>query len=199
VIGYAVDMLEFPPQFAEAFQVVFGGTLIVESLAQARKLIGRYRMVTTEGELLEKSGAITGGSFRKPIKGFGAAVDDEVARLRSRMEALTEEIAQIEGEVSRGTREIEGRRARRAELDAELSRLAVVTDEIARQREVFQRETSQLMRSLAALEGEVKSGTTELAALEAALDTITDSVMQMQKQIENLKKKLENTQITGSL
>jgi len=194
-IGYAVEMLEFPPQFAEAFQVVFGGTVVMESLAQARKLIGRYRMVTAEGELLEKSGAVTGGSFKKPIRGFGAAVEDEVARLRSRMVVLAGEIAKIEEEVSNGTREIEGRRARRAELDAELSRLAIVTEEITRQGEVFRREKSQLMEALSALEGEVKSGTTELAAIESALDTITDAIAQMQKQIEQLKKKLEDTQI----
>jgi len=108
---------------------------------------------------------------------------------------LAGEIATIEEEVSNGTREIEGRRARRAELDAELSRLAIVTEEITRQGEVFRREKSQLMEALSALEGEVKSGTTELAAIESALDTITDAIAQMQKQIEQLKKKLEDTQI----
>lgn len=195
MIGYAVDMLEFPPQYAAAFRVVFGGTVVMQSLAQARKLIGKYRMVTTEGELLEKSGAMTGGSFRKPPRGFGAAVEDEVARLRSRMEKLSEEIAQVEEEIKSGTREIEELRTKRGEIDAEISRLAIVTEEITRREEVFQREKTQIGEAISSLEEEMRSGIAELAALEAALDRITDTVAQTQKKIDQVKKKLEDTQI----
>ncbi len=39
-------------------------------------------MVTLEGELLEKSGAMTGGATKKQGgRGFGAAVDDEIYRI----------------------------------------------------------------------------------------------------------------------
>ncbi len=195
LIGYAVNLIEFPPEYDAAFRVIFGGTVVMESLAQARKLIGKYRMVTAEGELLEKSGAMTGGSFKKPLKGFGAAVEDEVARLRSRMEALSGEIARTEEEVKEGTREVEEMRARRAELDAELSRLAVISEEVSHRKEVFARERVQIGEALSALENEMLSATAELAALEAALDSITESIAQMQKKVEQVKKKLEDTRI----
>jgi len=195
LIGYAVNLIEFPPQYDAAFRVIFGGTVVMESLAQARKLIGRYRMVTAEGELLEKSGAMTGGSFKKPPRGFGAAVEDEVARLRSRMEALSGEIARTEEEVKEGTREVEEMRARRSELDAELSRLAVISEEVSHRKEVFARERVQIGEALSALESEMLSATAELAALETALDSITEAIVQMQKKVEQVKKKLEDTRI----
>lgn len=195
VIGYAVDMLEYPPEFAPAFRVVFGGTVIVESLARARRLIGKFRMVTPEGELFEKSGAITGGTFRKPLKGFGAAVDDEVARLRARMEILSEEIQGFVAEISAGTREIEQLRTRRIELDAEISRLAALVGEVARRDEALGRERAQVEEALSALEGEMRSGTADLAALEAALDGITEAIAQIQKRIEQVKKRLDDTTI----
>jgi len=195
IIGYAVDMLEFPPEYAPAFRVVFGGTVVMESLARARKFMGRFRIVTKDGELLEKSGAMTGGSFKKPIKGFGAAVEDEVARLRSRLSSLSGEIAHLEGEIRKATAEIESLRAKRADLDRELSRLSIIADEISRQEEVFQREKVQVEEALAALDGDMRSGTAELAALEAALDAMTEVITQTGKKIETVKKKLTDTQI----
>ena len=51
-------------------------------------LLGRSRAVTLEGELLEKSGAMTGGSFSQRGGGlsFGASSDgDEAAPLRQRL------------------------------------------------------------------------------------------------------------------
>ncbi len=56
VIGYAIDLIEFDPDFEPAFWYVFQDTLVMEDLASARRLMGRARMVTLEGELLEKSG-----------------------------------------------------------------------------------------------------------------------------------------------
>ena len=50
-------ILDFEP----AFWYVFQDTLVMENLASARRLMGKARMVTLEGELLEKSGAMVGG------------------------------------------------------------------------------------------------------------------------------------------
>ena len=195
IVGYAVQMLEYQPQFADAFRVVFGGTVVIESLSRGRKLLGKYRMVTPEGELLEKTGAMTGGSFKKPIRGFGAAVEDEISRLRSHMEGLAAEIEDIERSARRGTEEVEAKRARRGELDAEISRHSVVRDELSRQEEVTGRERAQIGEVLAGLAEEVRSGTAELAALEAGLDSITEAIAATGKKIEQVKKKLEDTTI----
>jgi chromosome segregation protein len=86
-------------------------------------------------------------------------------------------------------------RRRKGEIESEISRLAVVTGEMTRREEVFQREKTQVEETLSALEGEMRSGIAELAALEAALDSITDTVAQIQKKIDQVKKRLEDTQI----
>ena len=64
-IGYAVNLVQFEPRYAAAFHFAFGETVIVRDMACARPHIGRYRMVTLDGELLERSGAMTGGSDGK--------------------------------------------------------------------------------------------------------------------------------------
>ncbi|HEX7445064.1 MAG TPA: AAA family ATPase, partial [Methanothrix sp.] len=68
VVDYALNLVEFDSKFMNAFWYVFRDTLVMESLNHARALMGRYRMVTLEGDLVEKSGAMTGGHYRTRMK-----------------------------------------------------------------------------------------------------------------------------------
>ena len=64
VIGYAIDLVDFEPKFESVFWYIFRDTLVVDTLQNARRLMGGLRMVTLEGELIEKSGAMVGGSVQ---------------------------------------------------------------------------------------------------------------------------------------
>ncbi|MEB3301319.1 MAG: chromosome segregation protein SMC [Cyanobacteriota bacterium] len=95
LVGRAVDLVRHEPVYGEVFRYVFGDTLVFDSLAQARRELGRCRAVTLEGELLEKSGAMTGGSLqqRSSQLGFGSAAEgDEVEPLRRRLLELGESL-----------------------------------------------------------------------------------------------------------
>lgn len=195
IIGLAVRMLEYKPQFEPAFRVVFGSTVVVETLDLGRKLLGKYRMVTPEGELLEKSGAMTGGSFKKAIRGFGAAVEDEIGRLRQQSEELKAEIADAEGAIKRGSSEIESLRGKRTEINLQLQRFSITAEEKGKRAELYSQEKDGLATALAEIAEEVKGGTLDLAALEASLDTTNDEIAQLTKRMEQLKKRLEDTAI----
>ncbi|MGB9131560.1 MAG: chromosome segregation protein SMC [Methanosarcina sp.] len=89
VIGYAIDLVEFDPEFEPAFWYVFQDTLVMEDLASARRLMGKARMVTLEGELLEKSGAMVGGSSSsKSGISFAAAEKDKLLELAGEIKSL---------------------------------------------------------------------------------------------------------------
>ncbi len=95
LVGRAVDLVRHEPVYGEVFRYVFGDTLVFDSLAQARRELGRCRAVTLEGELLEKSGAMTGGSLqqRSSQLGFGSAAEgDEAEPLRRRLLELGESL-----------------------------------------------------------------------------------------------------------
>ncbi len=88
LVGRAVDLIQHEPVYAEVFRYVFGDTLVFETLAHARQELGRCRAVTLEGELLEKSGAMTGGSLqqRSGQLGFGRSSEgDDAEPLRQRL------------------------------------------------------------------------------------------------------------------
>ncbi len=87
-LGRAVDLLHFEPVYGDVFRHVFGDTLVYADLDQARRAMGRQRLVTLEGDLLERSGAMTGGSLqqRGDRLGFGRAAEGDAAEpLRQRL------------------------------------------------------------------------------------------------------------------
>lgn len=91
--AYALARLQVPAQEEAVRRVLFGDTLVFQDLDSALAYLrsgGRERLVTLEGEVLERSGAISGGRLR----GGG-----EVLLLRGRVRALREEETRLAEEV----------------------------------------------------------------------------------------------------
>ncbi len=129
LIGRAVELIRYEPIYSDVFGYVFGDTQVFSDLGSARQQLGRFRAVTLEGELLEKSGAMTGGSFSQRSGGlsFGVSSDnDEAEPLRQRLLELGETLAACRREESRLLQSLENERPllrqleqRQAALDAE--------------------------------------------------------------------------------
>ena len=77
-LGFAIDLCHFDEKYRDAFFYVFGDTLVVQTLDEARKWMGGVRLVTTEGELIESSGAMVGGEMEKSTVRFGPSSASEM-------------------------------------------------------------------------------------------------------------------------
>ncbi len=88
VIDFAINLVDFDDIYIDAFYHAVGETLIVEDTVTAEKLIGRYRMVTLDGRLYEKSAAITGGYIRQNALGFGKNTDKELENAKKKVDEL---------------------------------------------------------------------------------------------------------------
>jgi len=197
VVDYAVNLLEYDPKYDRAFSVILGGTVVVDTLERARKLIGKYRMVTLDGELIEKSGAMTGGSMRKQggPRGFGAAVDDEIVRIRSHLGELQGEAATLEAGVKRLTEVVDAKRTTRNEIDQKVARFGMFTEEFSRRFEAITVEKQTIEAAVARQSEETKNSASELSALEAELDETTGAINGLNAQIDEIKKRLDDTNI----
>ncbi len=195
VVDYAVNLLDYDPVYDRAFAVALGATVVVDTLERARKLIGKYRMVTLEGELLEKSGAMTGGSAKKPVRGFGAAVDDEIVRIRSHLAELSGEASTLEAGVKRMTEEVDQKRALRNEIDQNMARAGAVTEEYTRRFEAITVEKQTIEAAVARQKEETGNSAAELGALEGELDNVTEALNAITAKIDAIKKKLDDTNI----
>ncbi|MEI6293616.1 MAG: chromosome segregation protein SMC [Methanomicrobiales archaeon] len=195
IVNYAINLLTFDLRYRDAFGVVFGGTVVVNSLDRARKMIGQHRMVTLDGELLERSGAMTGGFFKKSLKGFGAAVGDEIDRLRLRIGDLRDEAVEFEAAIKSSTSAIDEKRRARSELSQVIERNRMALEEYSRQIEDITLERDALISTLNTFEAEMKAGSQDLAALEGTLDAITEEISQLNLEMDVIKKRLEGTRI----
>ena len=110
-LGFAIDLCHFDDKYRDAFFYVFGDTLVVQTLDEARKWMGGVRLVTVEGELIEASGAMVGGEMEKSALKFGQGSVGELEKIAeklreaqahaeevaNRIDALRKEILDLEG------------------------------------------------------------------------------------------------------
>ncbi|MER3555799.1 MAG: chromosome segregation protein SMC, partial [Meiothermus sp.] len=129
VVGFARELVGLPA-CPGALPTLFGDALVLESLDAALALRKRSpdvpRMVTLEGELLEASGAITGGRVQKggqmlALRRRLQEAAREAERLAAQAQAAGEEAQRVRAEL--GALELESGRRKRAELQAELRAL----------------------------------------------------------------------------
>ncbi|NEP01056.1 MAG: chromosome segregation protein SMC [Symploca sp. SIO2E9] len=92
-IDYAVNLIEYEPGYEKVFAYVFGSTAVFATLDNARLYLGQCRIVTLEGEILESSGAMTGGSR---IQRSGLHFGTSDATESTEMKLLSNRLQEIE-------------------------------------------------------------------------------------------------------
>ncbi len=185
LVGRAVDLIHHEPVYREVFRHVFGDTLVFDTLAQARRELGRCRAVTLEGELLEKSGAMTGGSLqqRSSQLSFGTASEgDEAEPLRRRLLEVGESLvacrrreADLSADLEAQRPELQRERQRQSALAAERGAAERTLQPHRQRSEGLERRWTALRQAMAAdherggaIQAEVGPLRERLLALEAA-------------------------------
>ena len=165
-VGFARDFIKTDRKFRHVFDYVFMDTLVVKDIATAKKIgIGGWRIVTLDGDLLEKSGAMTGGFIKKRF---------EVTF--SNFEELESEISGVEAKLAVAEEDYGMKLEARKKLD---SRLMLVRNQLREAKERL--DSAMFERNLLS---EKKSG------VKDRLAQITSRLSEVDKEIsENAVKK----------
>jgi chromosome segregation protein len=172
LVGRAVELVRHEPVYAEVFRYVFGDTLVFGDLSSARRELGRCRAVTLDGELLEKSGAMTGGSLqqRSGQLSFGSSPEgDEAEPLRRRLLELGESLVAC--------------RRREAELAQQLEAQRPALLQRQQRRAALEAEYKAAARALAPQQQRQQQLAERLAALAAAIGVDGPRQGQLEAQI----------------
>lgn len=190
VIDFAYNLVDFDSAYAGIFSYVLGDTLVVEDIDTARDLMGQYRLVTLEGELVEKSGAMTGGSrsgsrysFSKSGKGQLERVAEAITNLQDRRDSVRSDLRGVEdrlesardrkSEAAEQVREIDAAiEKKRGEIDdreEKAKRLAGEIEELAEARGDVDGRMGEIEESITEATEEIESVEGEIAELETEL------------------------------
>lgn len=191
--GFAIDLLDFDEKYRSAFWYVMGDTVIAKTLDQATANMGGVRMATMTGELIEASGAMSGGSTKQFQFKFGAASSGKLEEAAAKyhaandaLDALRAEMKDIRGQIRDLDNELRQAQGANADVQADLARLesqlkaARTTKE---RREQVQAESTASYNQIVA---DYKTRTEQQAACEEKLKSMRDERAKIRDRISQI-------------
>ena len=128
IIGIASDLVKYNKKYEQIILNLLGRTVIVDNMDTAIKVAKQngytFRIVTTEGDLINPSGAITGGSVAKKtvnILGRGK----EIEKLEKEIKEVKAKIQKLEDDKQNYEESIEGILELSANLEKELQEIDI--------------------------------------------------------------------------
>ena len=91
IIGFAADLIKYDKKISKAIDHVLADTVITENIDESRK-IKDFRIVTLDGDLIEKSGAMIGGFYKQRSM-------EAIQKLQQENTLLKEEIKKFQKDV----------------------------------------------------------------------------------------------------
>ena len=189
-VGVASQLVQFDKRYAEIFNNLLGRTVVVEDMdcgiAIARKYSNRFRIVTLDGQVLNRGGSMTGGSVSRSAGILSRA--NELKELTAWREALTEKLDAALREADEAKRDLNAAQyeldvAREQQRGAEdavlrltgekkqydmlLESLRARESDIAAELESITARTAELKKAAAAREEEIKKHEAEAARCRA--------------------------------
>ncbi|QLD86444.1 chromosome segregation protein SMC [Natronomonas halophila] len=195
VVDFAYNLIDFDPTYADIFSYVVGDTLVVEDMETARDLMGEFRIVTLDGDLVEKSGAMTGGSksgsrysFTKSGKGQLERVAEQITDLEDEKQSIRSDIRDVEGR-------LDDARDRQTDAADQVRDIESDIESIESEREEIEARIERLQDELAEIEGEREEVAEEMEELEADLEAKNEEIDAVQEDIDELEAELQASEI----
>ncbi|MFH0927736.1 MAG: chromosome segregation SMC family protein [Candidatus Micrarchaeota archaeon] len=205
-LGRMSDFIAYSPQIDNAIRYIFDDTMVVPDVSAAKKLgIGKYRMVTITGELLDRSGTITGGSHKSSLLARSSLekAEKEVDSIKSERDSLYSGLYSVRDDMQRLRKERASLELKLRTKEAEIGSVADRNSRIER----AEAEISKLSAEAAQIKSEISSSKTQverlngqekalLSSLEAQKAAQAQKLMEQKEQAgqaqKNYEKALEN-------
>ncbi|MFB6182105.1 MAG: AAA family ATPase, partial [Candidatus Magasanikbacteria bacterium] len=187
IYDLAINLVDFDPKYTQAFKYTLGSTLIIEDIQTAKEIsIGRIRMVTLEGDVLNKSGSITGGHRKnKQNLSFGDSSKkinigkkkEELKQKQDELDQLNEQKNDIQSELSK----LKNKRQKKKNKEELLKE----------KKEVIQKEVDDLQSDLDLAQMDPEEYSENLEDLRARKEEIESQIEKYKQQAQKISKKIE--------
>ncbi len=207
IIDYALNLMHFDDQYGDVFAYALGDTVIVEDMAVARKYLRKFRMVTLDGSLLEKTGAMTGGSQANHASGRLASgkMDQQLRELREQLEAKDEDKERLEKKLTSGEIKLDSLKEDFGKFLSELQRKQMALEALTRELnqitqneaddaviEALEKRINELKSELRETEQKIEQGIQKVESLKQALQEVESQLPT--EQLERIKSEMESVE-----
>ncbi len=196
VIDYAVNLVRFDKKFRAVFNFVLRDTLVVDNLENAKKIMDGRRIVTLDGDLIERSGAMTGGSVERK---HGLLVSKELLEKEKR---INEEITVLKSEKASLLGEIKKVEDFKREVSSRVNAQREKIDSISREISAIEARIEEIKRRLGDIDERIKEKTEErdriyarLSGFENRISEFDSRISAVISEIQRIEKELKGSKI----
>ncbi len=136
VIDFAINLVDYDREYETAIKHAFSDTLVAEDLESLKKA-GRVRAVTLDGDIMKRSGAMTGGTKKRKRRSKSKASSFNPEKKKAKKDQLEQENEQLE-------QEIEDLQALLAEKKQEDEEASEVSEELKEERTQIREEMQEI-------------------------------------------------------
>ncbi|HBU06830.1 MAG TPA: hypothetical protein DEB09_01985 [Candidatus Magasanikbacteria bacterium] len=189
VYGLATDLIKYGDKFSNIFSYVLGNTLVVDSIDVAREIgIGRVRMVTLEGDVLETSGSMKGGFRQKERKmGLSFSHQDSPYLVQGEIMDYEEEITALQEKINKLEIEYEKTQDEMRELQSQAHIAGSRAD-------MFGTQKQDIDRELSSMEHELSLYTMSPEEISASMKDVQKQKDGLDREVKILEKELKDTE-----
>ncbi len=211
VIDYAINLVEFDEKYRRAFEYVLTDTVVAESL-EAVKDIDGVRVVTLDGDMQSKGGAMSGGW--RPATGSAAKKEKEgavkpkdtafdvaqrrehILKLRRDVERLEEELSELAARLEAAEKDLAAAQETTSRAKGEASERSDRLHQLREKRRESYQGLENLRRSMTRYERQEAEAQAELEALgdagaAAPADLIDAPLRELERRLEQVGRELK--------
>ncbi len=186
VIDFAFNLIDFNPAYNRAFQYACGQTVIMDNFDSARRLINTARMVTLEGELLEKHGTITGGANTQNRLRFNQKDTSDLGSMKTKAKQLADDIRWLIDSLKELNSTLSQDRTKFNQATASQAQRQADFDKRKEELSNCETQVETLKPRLRAMGDEIESIETELSGLDGKAEELTKQINKFQDQLADL-------------
>ena len=189
VIGIAAELVKADKKYQDIILNLLGRTVIVENMDSAIKLAKAnsysFRIVTLEGDVINPSGAISGGSVaQKTVNILGRS--REIEELKAKLEELNSEIKKLEKEKEGHSVKIADTIEESARLEKNLQEIEITYATKKQELDMIDSQITKLEEKMAKLKNQVEEIDEEKKKLEVSKEGTKQVIANLEKEMQEL-------------
>ncbi|MFW6037942.1 MAG: chromosome segregation protein SMC [Candidatus Saliniplasma sp.] len=209
-VDFALELVDFDDKYENVFWYVFQDTVVMEDIDSAREMMGGVRMVTLDGEKIERSGAMVGGTLNKNMMSFSAPdrgkldrVGTELKKTRENLKKVTSELRDVQGridEIQDSMDELRSQGDKTGKIDNLEAQVKRTKEKIQRKIEALEEKSkkkSEMEETVSKLERSVEHIEDEIGKLKDERKEISEKIKEVSPQeLSTTLTKLQDKEVT---